>query len=169
MRNTGKYIITALLLILAQGALDNYINLSVYLDIQLCLFIILMLPYGMGTIPAMLTAFVVGLVSDFLGNSIPGMSAAAFTAAALCRRSMLMLTAGKETTAKDSRQSISSIGTRRFFLYSLPLLIISLTVYILIDSSGFSPLGLCITRLAVSTAVNAAIMFLLYLITADRR
>lgn len=169
MKDTGRYIVTALLLILAQGALDNYVNLSVYLDITLCLFIVLMLPYRTGTVTAMLTAFAVGLVTDFLGNSIPGMSSAALTAAALCRKGMLQLTAGKESSSKEKHQTMDSLGTRRFLLYSMPLILICLAVYILIDSSGFRPFGLCMARLAISMAANTVIMLLLYLITADRR
>ena len=78
--STTRHIITALLLILAQGAVDNYINLSVYLDLSLCLYILLTLPPRWGAIPSMATGFILGLTVDVLGNGIPGMTAAAMTA-----------------------------------------------------------------------------------------
>lgn len=107
MRSPVKYIIVAVLLILAQGALDNYVNISIYLDIAMCLYLLLALPVRWGTVPTMLAGFVIGLLVDILGNGILGMSAAAMTAAGLCRRGIFNLTAPKETR-KDSRSRPSA-------------------------------------------------------------
>lgn len=164
MRNPARYTILALLLILAQGALDNYINLSVYVDIVLCLYLLLALPSKWGALPSMLTGFVIGLLIDILGNGIIGMSAAAMTATGLCRRGIFNITAPKEA---EKRQSIDTLGLRNFLYYSAPLVLIYLSVYILIDSSGFRPAGFCLARLAISTAVNIVLTVCLYAVSTD--
>lgn len=162
--SAARWTILALLLVLAQGALDNYINLTVYLDIVLCLFLVLILPPGWGAVPSMMTGFILGLAVDILGNGITGMSAAALTAAGLFRRSIYSLTAPRE---QEKRQSIESMGLRNFVLYSMPITLICLTVYILLDSSGFRPVGLCLARLGISFAVNTLLMAFLYIVSAD--
>lgn len=164
MKNTLRHIIMAVLLVLAQGALDNYVNLTVFLDLSLCLYIILMLPFRWGTVPAMLTGFVIGLTVDILGNGIPGMSAAAMTAAGLCRKGILSLTGPRD---KEKRQSIENFGIRGFVLYSVPVILIYLGVYILLDSSGFRQPGASLARLAISLAANTALMAFLYAISTD--
>lgn len=166
MRSPVKYIIVAVLLILAQGALDNYVNISIYLDIAMCLYLLLALPVRWGTVPTMLAGFVIGLLVDILGNGILGMSAAAMTAAGLCRRGIFNLTAPKEN---EKRQSIETIGIRSFIYYSAPLTVIYLAVYILLDSSGFRPAGFCLARFGISAAVNTALMAFLYAISSDNR
>ncbi len=162
--STIRYIILALLLILAQGALDNYVNMSVYIDLALCLYILLVLPPRWGAVPSMLVGFVLGLTVDVLGNGIPGMSAAAMTAAGLCRKSLFNLTAPKE---KEKRQSVETAGLRSFILYALPIELIYLTVYILLDSSGFRPLGQSLAREGISLTANTAMMAFLYIISTD--
>lgn len=162
MKSPAKYTAVAVLLLLAQGALDNYVPLSVYLDISLCLFLLLALPVKWGTVPSMASGFVIGLLVDILGNGIIGMSSAAMTAAGLCRRGIFNITAPKEN---EKRQSIDSLGLRSFMLYAAPLVVIYLAVYILLDSSGFRPVGFCLARLGISAAVNIVLTALLYVIS----
>lgn len=169
IKHSIKYIVVGVLLIIAQGALDNYVNLSTYVDISLPLFIILMLPYRMGTVPAMLTAFATGLVVDVLGNGILGMTSAALTATALCRRGILLLTTAHETSVKEGRPSMESIGIRRFILYSIPLTLIYIIVLILIDNSGFKPVGTCVLRMSLSLVTDTALMTALYAVISDNR
>lgn len=161
---TARHIILALLLILAQAAIDNYVNMTVYLDIALCLFIVLTLPPGWGAIPSMIAGFAVGITVDILGNGIIGMSAAAMTAVALCRKTVFNIAAPRE---KDKRQEFWDMGLRNFILYTIPLTLIYLLVYILLDSSGFRPAGQNLLRLGISLAANTAIMGFLYAITSD--
>lgn len=68
----ARHTILAFLLVLAQAAIDNYVNMTVYLDIALCLFIVLTLPPKWGAIPSMIAGFAVGVGVDILGNGIIG-------------------------------------------------------------------------------------------------
>ncbi len=160
----ARHIILALLLILAQAAIDNYVNMTVYLDIALCLYIVLTLPPRWGAIPSMIVGFAVGIIVDVLGNGIIGMSAAAMTAVALCRKTVFRIAAPRE---KEKRQDIGTMGLRNFILYTLPLTLVYLLVYILLDSSGFRPAGQNLIRTGISLAANTAIMGFLYAITSD--
>lgn len=169
MNGNWKYIIIGISLIIAQGALDNYVNLSVYIDLALFLYIILMLPVRTGTVPAMLIAFLTGLTVDILGNGIPGLTSAALTSAALCRKGILLAVAPKDFPIKDSRASIDSLGPRRYAVYSAIFIFIYLSVYILIDNTGFRPAGQCLSRLAISLAANTALQTALFAVCSNFR
>ncbi|HIZ85545.1 MAG TPA: hypothetical protein IAC04_03545 [Candidatus Coprenecus stercoravium] len=169
MNGTVRYLLLALLLLIAQGALDNYVNLSVYIDIALFLFLILVLPAGTGTVPAMLTAFAVGLLVDVLGNGIPGLTSAALTAAALCRRQILNLTVPKDFSGKDGKASVEDMGISRFSVYSAVFTLIYLLVYILLDNSGIRPFWPNMARLSLSLVINTAITTVLFAASRDSR
>lgn len=169
MRSTWKYIIISILLILAQGVLDNYVNLSIYLNVTLFVFPLLMLPVRTGTVPAMLAAFIIGLVVDILGNGIPGLTAAALTAAALLRKTILGLIVPKDPSSKDGKGSMEDLGIRQFAVYSAVMCLIFLLAYILLDCAGFRPFWQCILRLCASLAVNTTLMTLLFAVSSDNR
>lgn len=164
-----RYIITVLLLVIAQGAIDNYVNLSVYLNIMLPMFIILILPEKSGSIAVMLAAFALGLIMDIFGNGIPGLSAAAMTAAALCRKPILRIIIPKELTVKEGRTAIESLGISHFALYSALMLAVCLSVYILVDNAGFRPVWQCLGRLGASLILNTAVMTALFAAVRDNR
>lgn len=169
MRNLWKYIIIGIILILAQGALDNYVNLSLYLNITLFMFPLLVLPVRMGTVPVMLIAFVLGLIVDILGNGIPGLTSAALTVAALARKQLLGLTVPKENSSNDRKSTIEGMGITRFAVYSASMSFIFLLAYILLDSSGFRPFGQCIARLGLSLVTDTALLTALYAVSTDNR
>lgn len=167
MRSTWKYIIISILLILAQGALDNYVNLSIYLNITLFVFPLLMLPVRTGTVPAMLAAFIIGLVVDILGNGIPGLTAAALTAAALLRKTILGFIVPKDS--KEDKSTVEDLGLGRFAVYSALMCLIFLSVYVFLYSAGFKPFWRCLLRLCTSLAANTALMTLLFSVSRDNR
>lgn len=168
MRSTLKYAFTAVIILLAQGALDNYVNLSIFTNVALCLFIVLVLPWHTGTVVAMLAAFALGILTDVLGNGIPGMSAVAMTATALCRKGLLQLVAGGNFKSGE-RPSVEAMGVRSFFPYSLILVLVYLVVYVFVDSTGFTPFWTCMARIGISLVINTAIMVFLYVMIADNR
>lgn len=153
----------------AQAAIDNFINLSIYVDVALFLFIILMLPYRISTVTAMVTAFLLGLCVDFLGNTILGMTSAALVMAALVRKGIISITIGQDILEKHPYPSFGSLGIRRFVSYSLPLVMIYEIGFILADCSGFSPFWHNMLRLVVSVTVNMTILLFLFIICSDRR
>lgn len=169
MNGTWKHITIGILLLIAQGALDNYVNFSVYLDIALFLYIILMLPPKTGTVSAMAIAFITGFTVDILGNGIPGLTSAALTAAAMCRRGAIIAVAPKDFQIKDKRSSIESLGIRRFAIYSSSLIFIYLLIYLLLDNAGFRPAGQCLARLFISLAANTALMTALFAVCCNYR
>ena len=169
MRSIWKYTVIGILLILAQGALDNYVNLSIYLNVALFVFPLLMMPIRTATVVAMSVAFIVGMVVDILGNGIPGLTAAALTAAALPRKTILGFIVPKDLSSKDGKGTIEDLGIRQFAIYSAVMCLIFLLAYILLDCAGFRPFWQCILRLCASLAVNTTLMTLLFAVSSDNR
>lgn len=169
MRGLWKYIIIGALLIIAQGVLDNYVNLSIYIDLSLFMFILLVLPARAATVTVMLVAFATGLVVDILGNGIPGLTSAALTAAGLCRRAILSLTVPKDPSSMDGKSSIEDLGIIRFAVYAAAMSFIFLSVYILLDTAGFRPFGQCAARLLISLVINTALLTVIFAVTGDNR
>lgn len=169
MKNKWSYMITVLLLLIAQAAVDNFINLSIYTDLALFLFIILMLPYRISTITAMIISFCLGLCVDFLGNIIIGMTSAALVVTALLRRSVISLSINQDILEKNSSPSLESLGIRRFISYSLPLILVYDLSFILVDCSGFAPFWHNMLRLCISVAVNTLVAVFLFIVCSDRK
>lgn len=169
MKNKTAYIITGLLMIVVQAAIDNFLNTGMYIDIALFLFIPLLAPYRINTIVAMVTAFLLGLCVDAFGNGIPGMTAGALAAMALFRKSIISLTISEELLEKENAPSIGVLGMRRFLLYAVPQMFIFFIVYILMDCAGFTPFWHNLLRLCISVAINTVIMALLFISSRDRR
>ena len=64
---------------------------------------------------------------------------------------------------------MESIGIRRFILYCIPLTLIYIIVLILIDNSGFKPVGTCVLRMSLSLVTDTALMTALYAVISDNR
>ncbi len=169
MKNNWSRIVICILLLIAQAAIDNFINLSIYVDIALFLFVLVMLPYRTSTVTAMVTAFLLGLCVDFLGNTILGMTSAALVMAALARKGIISLTISPDILEKHNYPSLGSLGIRRFVSYVLPLVLIYNLGFILADCSGFAPFWHNLLRLGISVTVNLGIILFLFIICSDRR
>lgn len=169
MKSRMAFIIISVLILIVQAAIDNFINMSVYVDLALFLFILLMLPYRTSTIVSMIAAFVLGLCVDFLGNSILGMTAAALTVAALFRRGILKITVPTDIMEKEVIPSPAVLGSRRFLTYTAPMVFIYSLAFIIIDCSGFSPFWHNLLRLGITFALNTLIMLFLFNVCGDRR
>ena len=168
MKYQLKLILTAILLIVFQSVLDNYLNITIYLSIALLPFIILILPYKMSTITTMITAFVIGILGDILGNGILGMTAAAMVGASAFRKILLNSLVNKEILTKKEYPDIHSLRLTDFTLYSSIFLAIYLLIFIAIDNAGLAPFGLFSLRFIISLLANILIYMALYIITSER-
>lgn len=169
MKYNFKLTILAILLLVAQGIIDNYFNITTYLSIALLPFIILMLPYQSKTIWTILIAFILGIVTDMLGNGILGINSAALTAAAVCRKEILNISIKKEILNTEQYPSSTTIKISYFSLYAAIFLAIYFMVYVPLDNAGFTPFYPILLRFAISLATNLLLMILLFIITGERK
>lgn len=165
-------VVKYILLFLAQAALWNYFNFSPYVFIVFLPAMLLCLPVEYGTVRVMLTAFVTGLLVDFLVNGALGMTSFALVPVAAFRRRAIRIVFGQELFARNESPSFQRHGWAKFALIILILTAIFLILYIWVDSAGFYSFGFRVLKFAfsllVSTAVSLPVAFILLENTGER-
>ena len=169
MKHNLWLILLTFLLLLVQIIIDNYLNISIYLNIAILPFIILMLPYKTKTAWTMIIAFILGLIADLAGNGIIGMCSAALTLAALCRRWTLNISVNKDILNNEEYPTPDTLRLPNFILYSACFYTIYLLCYILLDNAGFSNFGLIALRFIISLVINVLLATLLFITTKKRK
>lgn len=169
MKHSFWLILLTFLLLLVQIIIDNYLNISVYLNIAILPFIILMLPYKMNTGWTMIIAFILGLIADFAGNGILGMCAASLTLASLCRKWILNISVSKDILNSEVYASPDTLRLPNFILYATIFYAIYLLSYILLDNAGFSSFGKISLRFIISLVINILLAILLFVTTKKRK
>lgn len=169
MKYSLRLIILAILLLIAQGIIGNYLNITIYLSIALPSFVILMLPCKLKTIWTILIAFALGIITDILGNEILGITSAALTAAAVCRKGILNISIKKEILNSEAYLSHPAISIAHFAIYAAVFLAIYFMVYIPLDNSGFTPFFPISLRFVISLATNLLLMTALFVITGKKK
>lgn len=165
MRRTVIHtIVISVILVICQGIIDGYLDLSHYLILSCLPFIILSLPFKIGTPAVMLIAFFVGLGADFLGGGILGINAGALTGAAFLRKGMMSASINAEIYEKEPRPTPGITGYQKFSLFSLLFTTAYLVFYILLDSAGVAPLLFNMTRLAISIVADVLLSAALFFI-----
>ena len=89
------------LLVAAQLLLTNYLRVSPYLLLTILPFMVLCISIRVGTVGAMLIAFVTGLFVDMLSEGVLGLNAIALVPVAFARNSIIKLVFGLELFARQ--------------------------------------------------------------------
>lgn len=154
MRDAGftfKYIIV----LIAQILLWNYCNFTQYLTVVFLPVMILCLPISKGTIHALVTAFVSGLVVDFFASGMLGLTSLALVPVALARRSVIRLVFGQEVFSRGEDISIQRQGIPKMMLSILIVTAMFLFIYIWADGAGTRPLWFNAARFSISLLAGA--------------
>ena len=148
------------LLVAAQLLLTNYLRVSPYLLLTILPFMVLCISIRVGTVGAMLIAFITGLFVDMLSEGVLGLNAIALVPVAFARNSIIKLVFGLELFA---RQEDFCPKRNCFGKTVLALLIahsIFLMVYLWVDAAGMRPLSFNLIRFAVSLAAGIPVSLL---------
>ncbi len=154
-----------LLIFLAQAALWNYFNFSQYVILVFLPAIILCLPMSYSTVRLMVTAFLTGLVLDFIVTGQLGLTSLALVPVALLRRPVVRLCFGPELLSRGEELSFQRLGLHKFVPAILLMTALFLLIYLPVDSAGTRPFQFEVLRLlaslAVSTLVSLSVAYLI--------
>ena len=127
-----KNIIRFFVLILVQVFILNNIRLGGYINPYLYVYFILLLPFETPKWLLLLSAFFLGLGVDFFSDTM-GMHAAASVLMAFSRPLVLKSISSRREYEQGIKPSISDLGFRWFFTYSLILISIHHLLYFYLE------------------------------------
>lgn len=120
-RETFKYSIYAITLIILQLFIFNYVHLSQNITASIFIILILTLPIKLSKISVLIIAFVYGLFFDILNNTL-AVNTASLSLVAFVRPYLLELIKGGDIFEANSKPSIKLFGFFKFAIYSFILL-----------------------------------------------
>jgi rod shape-determining protein MreD len=157
-----KKILYALVIIVVQCILDNYVDLSIYLRIVLVPYLILILPYRYRTISAMILAFFIGLAVDIFTTGVLGINAGALTAVAFIRQKMLHAIMDERNMERHDSPDLKVMGVGKGLFYiGVPYLLFFI-ISVLLDNFSIRPLAITIPKILAGTIVSGVISMLLF-------
>lgn len=157
-----KKILFALLVIVVQCVLDNYVDLSIYVRIALVPYLILILPYRYRTISTMILAFLIGLSVDIFTTGVLGMNAGALVAVAFIRQKMLHAIMDERNMERHDSPDLKVMGVGKGLFYiGVPYLLFFI-VYTLLDNFSLRPVAITIPKILIGTVISGGISLLLF-------
>ena len=157
------------ILTVAQMLITNYLHLSYYITLSLLPTLILFLPIRIGTVGAMVIAFITGFAVDFFAEGLIGINMLSLVPVAFIRRSLLSLVFGGEIFARQEDPSAGKNGIGAVLLAILLAEALFLAVYILADGAGMRPVWFNLIRFVCSLGVGTVLsLFAADLLTGDK-
>ena len=157
------------ILTVAQMLITNYLHLSYYITLSILPTLILFLPIRIGTVGAMVIAFITGFAVDFFAEGLIGINMLSLVPVAFIRRSLLSLVFGGEIFARQEDPSAGKNGIGAVLLAILLAEALFLAVYILADGAGMHPVWFNLIRFVCSLGVGTVLsMFAADLLTGDK-
>lgn len=156
-----KYVFVFILLVLMQVLLFNNVRINGYINPQIYLFFVLMLPVHTRGYVLLLSAFAIGFVVDFFSDSM-AIHTMATVFMAFCRPAILRLVTGKLSLEGVDAPSFSSLGTISLFLYVFILIFFHHTAFFFLEIFRFDEMIQTFSRVlasSVTTLVFVAFAF----------
>lgn len=157
-----KYIISFISLILAQILVFNHIQFSGYLNPNIYILFILILPLKTSAWLRLILAFLMGFIIDIFSQS-PGLHTSATVLIAYLQP--YILSAFKTTDIDESKYSnLSRLGFKWFISYSIFMILIHHSLYFLLEVFSFNELLDTFYRIVLSSFVTFIAILLAQLV-----
>lgn len=157
------------ILTIAQMLITNYLHLSYYITLSMLPTLILFLPIRIGTIGAMIIAFITGWAVDFFAEGLIGINMLALVPVAFVRRPLLALIFGDEIFARQEDPSAGKSGIGAVLLAIMLAEALFLAIYIWADGAGVRPTWFNLIRFVCSLGVGTGLsLFAADLLTGDK-
>lgn len=152
MKTTQHFSILYILLAIAQVVICNYFRISPYITLSILPAMVLCIPLHKSTVSAMVIAFATGLAADALSEGVLGLNTLALVPVALMRKTVIMITMGRQALEKDEPFSIRYEGLGKVSLAIIMVQAVFLAIYITADGAGTRPFWFNATRFGASLA-----------------
>ena len=153
-----KYSFMFIVLVVIQVLLLNHIQLSGFINPNMYVLFILLLPVSSPGYLILILAFFIGLAIDIFSNS-PGLHAASTVFMALFRNPVIKRLSGSEETRNDY-PGLHQNGFRWFLLYALIMVLTHHTFLFLLEMFTFSDFFSTLIRSLLSSVFSVFIIVL---------
>ncbi len=163
-----KDVVRFFVLIAIQVLLLDHVNMGGYINPNLYVFFILLLPFEVSGWLLLISAFLLGLGVDLFSNST-GLNAAASVFMAYLRPWVIRRAGAPADYEGNLKPGIADMGFRWFFMYSLILITAHHLVLSLLDAFRFAEIGMISIRLILSTAFTLTLVIIAEYLFMHRR
>lgn len=143
------------ILLVAQVLLWNYVDFSQYIILCILPTMVLCLPIRYGAISAMLVAFALGFIVDFMGSGQIGLCSVALVPVAFLRRTIISLVIGPEVSSRSEELSYKRQGWRKLGLAVALVTALFTMLYICIDSAFMRPIWVDVLKWLLSLLLSS--------------
>jgi hypothetical protein len=163
-----KDVVRFFVLIAIQVLLLDHVNLGGYINPNLYVFFILLLPFEIPWWLLLISAFLIGLGVDLFSNST-GLNAAASVFMAYLRPWVIRRAGAPADYEGNLKPGIADMGFRWFFMYSLILIFAHHLVLSLLDAFRFTEIGMISIRMILSTLFTLTLVIIAEYLFMRRR
>ena len=153
-RNDRLIYFAIFIVVLAQLVICNYLFLGPLVTLTLLSVAVLFIPLKHKSAAAMLLAFLMGLLVDWLSDGVLGLNAAALVPVAFARDFLIRLFVGEDTVVRMDPVTVNKPGWFRMIAMISVAILLFLLVYVPLDSAGERSLGFNAARIGISYAVS---------------
>jgi len=161
-------IVRFILLALAQVYIFSNIQVSGYINPQVYVLFILMLPFEIAGFWLLTLAFMMGLTVDFFMHT-PGMHAAASVVLAFLRPGVIRLVGKKDDLEPWQYPNIRDSGTLWFFAYTLILVFLHHIFIFYLEVFRFSEFLQTFLKVLINTVLTSLIIMLIQFLFYSRK
>ncbi len=161
-----KYVFAFIVLVLMQTLLFNNMRISGFINPQIYLFFVLMLPVHTRGYILLLLAFVLGFVIDIFSDSM-AIHTMATLFMAFCRPAALRLVTGKISLEGVESPSFSGLGTIALLLYAFILVFLHHTALFFLEIFRFNEMINTLSRVFASSVITMIFVVFFFALTEN--
>ena len=150
------------LLFLQVLVIDN-IRLGYYIHPHIYILFILMLPFNISNWQLLVSGFLMGFAVD-LFNGTPGLNAAATVCMAFIRPMVINGMMRRNDINENDEPSLNTMGTSRFIVYSLLLLLAHNLILFMLEAFSFKLIGVVFLQTLLSVFSSLLLIFIILLL-----
>ena len=150
------------LLLLQVLVIDN-IRLGYYIHPCVYVLFIFMLPFNIPNWQLIFAGFLMGLTVDLFSGT-PGLNAAACVFMAFVRPWVIKGIMRRKDISENDEPSLNSMGTNRFVVYSLLLLVVHNLMLFMLEAFSFRLIGVVILQTLLSVFSSLMLIFIILLL-----
>ncbi len=154
------YILLFLAVVLLQIFLFDNLSISIYLNPLVYVAFVVLLPFDIKPVTLLLSAFVLGVVMDWMMGAA-GVNTIATLPVAFVRPMLLAMLMGREESREIGVPSVDRMGMRRFVQYLVIMVVLHHTIFFVFEALSWSHLFHTIVRILFSSLFTVGATWLI--------
>lgn len=146
----NRFVLTYVLLVIAQMLLCNYFHFTPYIMLTILPIMVFCIPTRVSVFWTLIIAFVTGLAVDYFAEGIIGLNAAALLPVAILRRTLIEAIFGPEPFEQEENITVKKYGLAKVSLAILIITAIFLLIYNIADCAGTRPFIFILAKVCLS-------------------